>query len=317
MGRLFLENVLQRILSRGEIEGLDHTSIPRVLKPVRASVFADRAARLKHLAQDHPAAPYLQLMANVVQAQHQLLKSVLVPPAPEERVSRAQAHGMPPLQALGWPRTEQWRAVLVGSLGHLQESGLPAPAQAVCSALQALAQTDPDALEQMADAVLAERDDLIDPAMAPFVAAALQVYWTSLACDFPEDQLPVVTPMGVCPLCGSLPVASVVRVGGREEGCRYLCCSLCSTQWHKVRVTCSHCDNTKDIAYHSIEGGPEGIKAESCDHCHTYRKIFYQEKDVHVDPVADDLASIRLDVLMGEAGYLRSSGNPLLWQRGD
>ena len=47
----------------------------------------------------------------------------------------------------------------------------------------------------------------------------------------------------------------------------------------------------------------------------TYRKIFYQEKQLGVDPVADDLASLALDVLMGEEGYSRSSGNPLLWQQ--
>ena len=33
-----------------------------------------------------------------------------------------------------------------------------------------------------------------------------------------------------------------------------------------------------------------------------------------MDPVADDLASLTLDMLMGEAGYSRASGNPLLWQ---
>jgi len=109
-------------------------------------------------------------------------------------------------------------------------------------------------------------------------------------------------------------VSSVVRVGGSADGCRYLCCSLCSTEWHLVRVTCSHCEGTKSIAFHSVEGGPEGIKAESCDDCHSYRKIFYQEKDYNVDPVADDLASLTLDMLMGEEGYSRASGNPLLWQ---
>ena len=145
--------------------------------------------------------------------------------------------------------------------------------------------------------------------------AALHVYWTSLAAEFPEHDLPVVSPRGVCPLCGSLPVASVVRVGGSQDGCRYLCCGLCATEWHLVRVTCSHCQDTKEVAYHAIEDGAEGVKAESCDNCHTYRKIFYQEKILHVDPVADDLASLTLDVLMGEAGYLRPSGNPLLWQQ--
>jgi FdhE protein len=35
---------------------------------------------------------------------------------------------------------------------------------------------------------------------------------------------------------------------------------------------------------------------------------------VGVEPVADDLATLALDLLMGEAGYHRGSTNPLLWQ---
>jgi FdhE protein len=33
-----------------------------------------------------------------------------------------------------------------------------------------------------------------------------------------------------------------------------------------------------------------------------------------VEPVADDLSSLALDLLMAEEGYHRGSGNPLLWQ---
>jgi FdhE protein len=40
----------------------------------------------------------------------------------------------------------------------------------------------------------------------------------------------------------------------------------------------------------------------------------YQEKDPGIEPVADDVASLALDVLLGEQGYHRASGNPLLWQ---
>ena len=60
------------------------------------------------------------------------------------------------------------------------------------------------------------------------------------------------------------------------------------------------------------EGRPP-TRAEVCDECKSYLKIFYQDKDLHVEPVADDLASLMLDVLVGEAGYSRASGNPLLW----
>jgi FdhE protein len=81
-----------------------------------------------------------------------------------------------------------------------------------------------------------------------------------------------------------------------------------------VRITCSQCQANEGIAYHSIEGGPAAVRAESCGQCHTYRKILYQEQDPEVEPVADDLASLALDLLMTEAGFHRGSGNPLLWQ---
>ena len=55
------------------------------------------------------------------------------------------------------------------------------------------------------------------------------------------------------------------------------------------------------------------MKAESCDECHTYRKIGYQDKDYDFEPFADDLASLTLDLLMGEEGYRRASPHPWLW----
>lgn len=306
---------MQRILERGEIESLDHTSIPRLRQPVRASVFADRAARMRELAAGHPLEAYLLLMANLAQAQHAAIKDCTLPGAGPARIDQAQTHGMPPLQATAWERDPAWREMLSALLSHIsQMPDLPEPAAQVVQTLRTTLREQPDLVEEQADALLAEREDDVDAATAPFIMAALQVYWTGLAADFNENDLPVVSPKGVCPMCGSLPVSSIVQVGGKGDGCRYLHCSLCSTGWHLVRVTCSHCDSTKKIAYHSIEGGQEGIKAESCDDCHTYRKIFYQEKVLNVDPVADDLASLTLDMLMGEEGYSRASGNPLLWQ---
>ena len=81
-----------------------------------------------------------------------------------------------------------------------------------------------------------------------------------------------------------------------------------------MRVKCSHCESTEGIHYCSIEGGSAAVRAEACDHCKTYRKICYQEHDMAVEPVADDLSSLALDLLMSEAGFHRGSGNPLLWQ---
>lgn len=311
---VYLETQLQRILPRGEIEALDHNTIPRIQLPARDSVFATRAARLRQLAVDSPVADYLLLMARLVDAQQNALRGCNAPPASEDRIALAQAHGMPPLQAVGWPRDPLWRDILrqlVDEVAGGQD--VPAEALEVCSALRRALDEDTESLEDLAEAVLSEPHRGVDGAAAPFVMAALQVYWTDLASRFDEKQLPVASPFGVCPVCASLPVASVVRVGGQFEGYRYLCCSLCATQWHMVRVKCSHCEDVESVAYQAIEGRAPAIKAETCDRCHTYRKIFYQDKDLHVEPVADDLASLMLDVLVGEAGYSRASGNPLLW----
>ena len=139
----------------------------------------------------------------------------------------------------------------------------------------------------------------------------------------------------LCPVCGSHPVASVIRIGGQSQGYRYLHCGICESEWHMVRVKCSTCEQNGKIAYQGLDANdaapfdpvtakddklankandPKKVaRAETCDDCHTYRKVFNQEHDYNVEPLADDLASLMLDLLVGEAGYQRASGNPLLW----
>ena len=81
-----------------------------------------------------------------------------------------------------------------------------------------------------------------------------------------------------------------------------------------VRVKCSHCESTEGIHYHTIEGSKDVITAETCDQCGTYRKVINQEKDPLAEPLADDLASLTMDLLMSESTrFQRSSANPLLF----
>jgi len=302
----------QRILQPHEIESLDHVALARLRLPARGEVFAARAARLRQLAAGNPIGPYLEAMGTLAAAQHEIAQTLPVP-APEPRdIELALEHGMPPLAAAGGQAQSAWHAALTGLLERLgQAPELPAPA---LRTLARLGELPARALEEQAQALLAARDAEVDAALAPFLMAALQVSWTSQASQLREKDVPLLDVAGVCPVCGTLPVASIVRIGGRYQGLRYLHCALCASEWHMVRVKCSHCESTEGIGYYTLEGGSEAVKAESCDHCHSYRKIFYMEKDPLVDPLADDLASLALDVLMGEAGYARASANPLLWQ---
>ena len=301
----------QRILDPEQIRVQDPSAIPRIRLPERATHFSERAARLRKLADRNPIGGYVRLMAALVDAQQQALEHLEAQMPSRETITNAQHHSMPILPALGGERDPQWRAVLRRLADRVEASGAVAPALAkVLDALRAMSDAEFDA---QADALLAQRHAEVAPAIAPFIMAALQVVWTDLASRVSVDDVPYMDAPGVCPVCGEPPVASIVRVGGAMQGYRYVQCSLCGTENHVVRVKCTNCDSTKGIAYHGIEGGNPALKAESCDECHTYRKIGYQEKDFEFEPLADDLASLTLDLLMGEAGYRRASANPLLY----
>jgi FdhE protein len=84
-----------------------------------------------------------------------------------------------------------------------------------------------------------------------------------------------------------------------------------------VRVKCTSCEEDKGVHYLTIEkdgrkAADAPVRAEACDECQTYLKIFYQEKDPMLEPMADDLATLALDLLVDEQGYQRSGPNFLL-----
>jgi FdhE protein len=306
---------MQRILEPGAIEAFAQRDIPRLRLPDRALLFVARASRLRQLAQTATGTvigDYLRLMAGVADTQHIAL-SALAPemPSPAE-IARAQEHGMPLVHATSWPRKESWRDALRQICDHVvMQPDVPGSVRVVT---ERLSRAPPGQLEMEAEALLAA-NGAIDAAAAPFVMAALQVCWVNIASRLATQDVASLDVATVCPVCGTMPVASIVRIDPRSQGFRYLHCALCAAEWHMVRVTCSHCQGTKGISYQSIEGGSPAIRAECCDSCRTYRKIFHQEHDGAVEPVADDLASLALDLLLSEAGYHRTSGNPLLWSQ--
>jgi FdhE protein len=317
---------MQRVLDPAQIEPFAQRTIPRTHRPDPATLFSQRAQRLRQLAAHHALGEYLTLMSELCEAQQAAWARLAVQPAddsaasPAQRAAQAVRHGMPPLQACGWRRDPAWRSVLTELCGAIAPlAGFPAPVAAVC---QRLAAAPPAELEQQADLILATDPAGLEAEAAPFIMAALQVYWMRLATTLAPESLtggaareaPAAGSALVCPVCGSLPVASVVRADGGRQGYRYLHCALCATEWHLVRITCSQCLATEGIRYHFIEGGPEAVRAESCPNCRAYRKILYHEKDPAAEPLADDLATVALDLLMSEEGYHRASGNPLLWQ---
>ncbi len=287
-----------------------NTSEPvRVIAPDPTQIFLRRAQRFEKLAVGHPLSDWLLFLAKLTRAQHETLQKFPLVALPESS-SLQKTPGMPPLPAASWPRDAAWRDAALSSLLKVAEKSLP---DAGRQQLRMLRDASSEQLETLADHVLSGEHDVAHAAVLPIVAAALQVYWTRMASSLDSSDIPPLydTP-GVCPCCGSLPVASIVRTDGPVTGLRYLHCSLCNTEWNLVRVKCAACDSTAGIAYQSIDGKTDPISAETCDSCHSYLKIAYAAKDPEVDPVADDLATLSLDVLVDEAGYQRAGPNLLL-----
>lgn len=285
--------------------------IPFVHVAERHGVFRDRARRLRMLGQGHAMSNFLLFMACICDAQQDALDAFPDVPVPmEEQLKLCREHGTPPLSVQSWQRAPAWQAALNQITAQVRETETATPAAK--DTIARLRQMDGASLEALADAILSGRIEETDLAAAPFVAAALQVYWTHMATSLGATAFGRSDIGNLCPACASPPVASVVRIGGGEQGLRYLSCSVCETQWHMVRVKCSNCESTKNIAYYSIEGTSGALKAESCDECGTYLKIAYMDKDPHVDPIADDLATLALDLMMEDSGKSRSGPNLFL-----
>jgi len=313
----------QRILEPGEIETLAQRSIPRVKLPARATVFARRASRLRELSDGSGIGDYLRFLAVLVDAQHSALADLPVTVPTPAHLKASAGHGMPPIQPAAWPRTDAWLETLKDICDALAaHAEFPSGVGAMTSRIRGAPR---EWIEAQADALLHYGDQPIDGAAAPLVMASLQVHWAALAASFSAEAVRALDVPGLCPLCGSQPVASVVYAQSPYQGYRYLHCALCATEWHMVRVQCSCCGASgKSIACQSAMIGANqendgsatetAVRAETCEQCRCYRKILYQEKDPQVEPVADDLASVNLDLLLGQGGYHRASGNPLLWQ---
>jgi FdhE protein len=263
--------------------------------PVEKDVFARRAARFRSIAPGNSLGDYLAALAGLADAQQSALDSIRK--APQNVPLKSGV----PLHALQWRREDAWRLALNMILAKMETVPLPAQARA---ALERLSASPTAGLEASADALLTGSFEQLDLSSAPFLGAALQVYWTALA-----GMIEIVgeAPLRYeCPVCASAPVAGVVM---GDSKLRYLACGLCSAQWYLPRLICSNCGCTKGLVYLAIEGAVNGAKAECCPQCHAYLKLFYLESAPGADPFADDVATLALDTLVAGEGFSRIGPN--------
>ena len=77
------------------------------------------------------------------------------------------------------------------------------------------------------------------------------------------------------------------------------------------RLGCSICDNQQqDLLQHFVDESDTACRIDQCDKCHHYIKTIDLRALDTPDPVLEDLATLHLDVVAVQRGYLRSVPNP-------
>ncbi len=296
-------------------ERLDPTIIgevaapPFVRLPDPLQLFVDRTLRFRALAARHEMAPYLGFLSSLAELQYRMQDGLPEPDMPgPDLLARARTHAMPPLDRAGFVGDAAFEATF--SVFKLAAGELAQP-PAAREALARLDAADAQKRQAMQRAVLIgdiPADELAEHIM---VTAALQVHFARLASRLDAKTL-VPVGDGACPCCGNPPVSSMVVGWQGMHNTRFCACALCGALWHYVRIKCVLCGSTKGIGYQEIEGGDASIKAETCDSCHSYVKVLYQVRNADLEPVADDVASLALDILLSGGAYRRGGYNPFL-----
>ncbi|PKH23649.1 formate dehydrogenase accessory protein FdhE [Enterobacterales bacterium CwR94] len=298
----------QEQLAKGEARTAD--AIPPLLFPRLKNLYSRRAARLRDLAEKNPLGDYLRFAAKIAEAQEIILYDHPLVMDLHPRLVESNAQGKPPLDIHSLPRPAHWQQLLHSLIAELK----PEMTGQALSVLENLEKASVPELDAMADALFNDDFAHVSSDKAPFIWAALSVCWAQMAALIPgKARAEYGEQRQFCPVCASVPVASVVHMGTNSAGLRYLHCNLCESEWHVVRSKCTNCEQGRDLHYWSLETEIAPIKAESCGDCGTYLKMLYQEKDPAVEPVADDLASLVLDARMEQEGFARSSLNPFLF----
>lgn len=282
---------------------------PSVVLPDPEMVFLNRAKRLEALASGHTLEPFLRLVAAVCRAQAVI--QAALPAVQMPAIADLASEGLPPLRADAVKIDAIADETLAKLARALADAGAP-PAfkSAVTQILDAGRETRLDWLKAAIEGIGDGAGDASE-AVRVLALAALQVHFARLASRLDADKVAPVS-HGGCPVCGSAPTASAVVNWPQANNTRFCTCSLCATQWHVVRLKCVTCGTTKGISYPRIEGHPDALRAETCDDCRSYVKIVYQVKDPAMEPFADDIASLDLDLVLKKEGWSRGGVNPFL-----
>ncbi len=265
------------------------------------NIYKARVHRLNELAKDNPMADYLLFTAQICDILDSLQDEITI--------IKLNSCELKPLDCHQYKRDPIWIEILNALIDKMK----PFANETVLSVIETLEKSSHQELEDLATNLLNNEFEKVGSDKAIFLWSALSFYWVNLTTLISHNALMESSDgLDTCPVCDAPPVSGVIQYG-QAQGLRYLHCSLCETKWNVVRAKCSNCQSVEQLDYWAIDNKFAEIRAESCGDCKTYLKMLYLEKTKNLDPVADDLASIYLDLEMGDKDFARSGLNPFIF----
>lgn len=278
--------------------------IPLLFYPSPKTLYIHRAERLKELAINNPFNEYLKFCATIAELQANIVKQK---PVNIDLLNLLDSQH-PPLSLYNFPLSTFWQAYLSDLL-----SSVTATTAQIILVTEQLKQNSSKQLQDKANHLINGEFNCVNCNEAMLIWSALSVYYSQLASQIKGKAIAENTDKSwLCPVCNSMPVASIIQLGS-NNGLRYLHCSLCESEWYVPRIKCTSCDNIQDIQYFSLDNELAATKTECCDVCHSYLKILDQDKDPRIEVIADDIASLILDIKTEEEGFTKSGVNPFIF----
>ncbi len=113
---------------------------------------------------------------------------------------------------------------------------------------------------------------------------------------------------GHCPLCSALPALTSIEDGPKRK----LHCSFCGTSGPYRFIGCPGCGTVDTAKLNTIVSEDEpGFRVITCDECKTYVKVMESSVVNEMGVDLADMASLPLDIVAQEKGYVRMAPNPI------
>ncbi|SKA50361.1 formate dehydrogenase accessory protein FdhE [Photobacterium toruni] len=264
-----------------------------------ATIFHARAARLRQLAQDSFMADYLLLAGQIVQQQLHLVETF-----------NSTVQQQLQTKTMAWPikLDNTWHAILDPMLTQLTSALRPIVSDDIVKVIDSISQIDQQTLQHYFHALQQNQPERVPADIAIILWGCINTLMSLIVTNTQLEWQPEANAkQSHCPLCGGAPAASLIQGSGH----RYLHCSQCEAQWHRLRAECTQCGDSENIQLQS-ESLEDSVRAETCSHCQSYLKMLVLEKNPQLDPIADDLATIVLDQKLSQMEFYRSGFNPFL-----